>query len=172
MDVCVTTGLECIRCNPGPCEHRVDTELEQKAKMLQDNIKIVERVIRINHFYPCDKEDLLEIGTVAMLHAINTYDANKFGKFESYAHKVVTMALMKHRRNFDSAKTMFNGCDGTGRQVIPYNTKIRYRREDDGTWVKCFCGNYDPNNDTYNVFRGWDLHGVPSKNIEVFQWLL
>ena len=21
-DICLTTGIECIKCNPGPCEHR------------------------------------------------------------------------------------------------------------------------------------------------------
>lgn len=23
IDICRTTNLECIKCNPGPCEHRV-----------------------------------------------------------------------------------------------------------------------------------------------------
>ncbi len=93
MNACAVNGLECIKCNPGPCESRVDT-------------------------------------------------TNPDGK----------------------------GLDGTGRVIIPFNTKIRYRTFD-RRLVNCFCGYYDKDNDTYNVFRGWDVHGVPAKDIEVFNWI-
>lgn len=53
---------------------------------------------------------------------------------------------------------------------IPYGTKIIYHGT--GGWenCKCYCGYYNKEDDTYNIYNGWDLCHVPKKDIEVKEW--
>lgn len=54
--------------------------------------------------------------------------------------------------------------------IIPYGTKIIYHGSNGWENCKCFCGYYNAEDDTYNIYRGWDLCHVPSYKIEVFEW--
>ena len=53
---------------------------------------------------------------------------------------------------------------------IPYGTKIIYHGERCWKDCKCYCGYYNVEDDTYNIYNGWDLTHVPQKYIEVFEW--
>lgn len=52
--------------------------------------------------------------------------------------------------------------------MIPYGTKVIYHAEYGD--VECFCGHYNAEDDTYNVYYGWDVTHVPKQYIEVVDW--
>lgn len=54
--------------------------------------------------------------------------------------------------------------------IIPYGTKIIYHGEDKWENCKCYCGHYNNEDDTYNIYRGWDLCHVPKDKIEIYEW--
>ena len=55
-------------------------------------------------------------------------------------------------------------------RIIPYGTKIIYHGINGWENCKCYCGHYNAEDDTYNIYRGWDLCHVPSYKIEVYEW--
>lgn len=55
-------------------------------------------------------------------------------------------------------------------EVIEYGTKVIYHGTDGWENCKCYCGHYNPEDDTYNIFNGWDLCHVPREKIEVHEW--
>jgi hypothetical protein len=55
-------------------------------------------------------------------------------------------------------------------EKIPYGTKIIYHGQNSWKNCKCYCGHYNQEDGTYNIFRGWDLAHVPKADIEVFDW--
>ena len=55
-------------------------------------------------------------------------------------------------------------------EEIPYGTKIIYHGSNGWENCKCYCGNYHKEDDTYDIFNGWDLCHVPKGNIEVYEW--
>lgn len=56
------------------------------------------------------------------------------------------------------------------KRIIPYGTKIIYHGTNGWENCKCYCGYYNAEDDTYNIYRGWDLCHVPSYKIEVYEW--
>ena len=55
-------------------------------------------------------------------------------------------------------------------RIIPYGTKIIYHGTNGWENCKCYCGHYNAEDDTYNIYRGWDLCHIPSYKIEVYEW--
>ena len=56
------------------------------------------------------------------------------------------------------------------KEIIAYGTKIIYHGTNGWENCKCYCGHYNAEDDTYNIYRGWDLCHVPSCKIEVYEW--
>lgn len=54
--------------------------------------------------------------------------------------------------------------------IIPHGTKIIYHGSNGWENCKCYCGHYNKEDDTYNIYRGWDLCHIPSNKIEVCEW--
>lgn len=54
--------------------------------------------------------------------------------------------------------------------VIPYGTKIIYHGSNGWRNCKCYCGHYNEEDDTYNIYNGWDLCHVSKHEIEVYEW--
>ena len=45
---CGCTGLECIKCNPGPCEHREEvSEFEKKCEDILNQMNDLARKVQI-----------------------------------------------------------------------------------------------------------------------------
>lgn len=55
-------------------------------------------------------------------------------------------------------------------RIIQYGTKIIYHGENGWKNTKCYCGNYNQEDNTYNIYNGWDLCHVNPKYIEIFEW--
>ena len=55
-------------------------------------------------------------------------------------------------------------------KIIPYGTKIIYHGENGWKHTKCFCGNYNKGDNTYGIYKGWDVSHVPVQSIEIYDW--
>lgn len=54
--------------------------------------------------------------------------------------------------------------------IIPYGTKIIYHGTNGWENCKCYCGHYNKEDNTYNIYNVWDLCHVPAKYITVYNW--
>lgn len=54
--------------------------------------------------------------------------------------------------------------------MIPFGTKIIYTNPDNKNEIKCYCGIYNEEDDTYDIFADWDLYHVLKENIKVYEW--
>lgn len=55
-------------------------------------------------------------------------------------------------------------------EMIPYGTKIIYHGPAGWENCKCYCGHYNKEDDTYNIYKGWDLAHVNKDKIEIKEW--
>lgn len=55
-------------------------------------------------------------------------------------------------------------------KLIPYGTKIIYHGKDGWKYTKGYCGNYNREDDTYNLYNGWDMCHIPKNLIEICDW--
>ena len=94
MYKCITTNQEHINCNQGPHENCIDEKLENIVTMFKENQYLIERAIRCGHYYGCSKEELEEVGTLALYDAISNFDSAKFNSFSSYAYRVIHYQML------------------------------------------------------------------------------
>lgn len=57
-------------------------------------------------------------------------------------------------------------------EIIPIGTKIIYHGSNGWENCKCYCGNYNKEDGTYNIYRGLDLCHVPKEKIEIYEWYI
>ncbi len=50
------------------------------------------------------------------------------------------------------------------KEIIPRNTKVIYKARNN---CECYCGDFHPEDGTYDLYAGWNLCHVPRKDIEI-----
>jgi RNA polymerase sporulation-specific sigma factor len=72
--------------------------LEAKHKLIEHNMRLVAHVAK-KYYSPIeDPEDLLSIGTIGLLKAVETYDAGKGYKLATYAARCIDNELLMYFR--------------------------------------------------------------------------
>ena len=74
-------------------------DIEARNKLVEHNLRLVAHIIK--KYYSCagDQDDLVSIGTIGLIKAINTYDINKNIKLSSYASRCIENEILMHFRN-------------------------------------------------------------------------
>lgn len=94
---------------------------EARDKLIIHNIRLVLHEVT-NRFrnIDYDKKDLVSIGSIGLVKAVNTYDITKEVKFATYAVRCIDNEILmflrkvKHDKNIDSIdKVLFYGKDGS-----------------------------------------------------------
>ena len=67
--------------------------------LVEHNLRLVAHIIK--KYYPNDssQDDLVSIGTIGLIKAINTFDINKNIKLSSYASRCIENEMLMHFRN-------------------------------------------------------------------------
>lgn len=70
-----------------------------KNKLIEHNLRLVAHIIK--KYYHCtnDIDDLVSIGTIGLIKAINTYNPDKKIKLSSYASRCIENEILMHFRN-------------------------------------------------------------------------
>lgn len=70
-----------------------------KNKLIEHNLRLVAHIIK--KYYHCtnDIDDLVSIGTIGLIKAINTYNPDKNIKLSSYASRCIENEILMHFRN-------------------------------------------------------------------------
>lgn len=70
-----------------------------KNKLIEHNLRLVAHIIK--KYYHCvgDQDDLVSIGTIGLIKAVNTYNPEKKIKLSSYASRCIENEILMHFRN-------------------------------------------------------------------------
>lgn len=70
-----------------------------RGKLIEHNLRLVAHIIK-KYYQNCgSQEDLVSIGTIGLIKAIDTYDINKNIKLSSYASRCIENEILMHFRN-------------------------------------------------------------------------
>ncbi len=86
-------------------EYRTETDLKRKhvvyLHLIEETMKLVKKIVL--SFYPLpstvSKDDLIQVGAVGVLRAIETYRAEEKGSFKTYVSKVIKGKIFHYLRD-------------------------------------------------------------------------
>lgn len=93
---------------------------EARERIIRHNLRLVAHIAKKYYALPGDQEDLISIGTIGLIKAVNTFDDTRRARFSTYASKCIENEIrMQFRRGRKTAGTISlqdaieNGKDGT-----------------------------------------------------------
>lgn len=74
-------------------------DLSARNKLVEHNLRLVAHIIKKYYSSVNDQDDLVSIGTIGLIKAINTFDINKKIKLSSYASRCIENEILMFFRN-------------------------------------------------------------------------
>lgn len=75
-----------------------DGDVNARNELIMRNLRLVAHIIKKYYISYADQEDLISIGTIGLIKAIDTYDVKNGTKFATYAGKCVQNEILMHFR--------------------------------------------------------------------------
>ncbi len=75
--------------------HNGDTNA--KNKLIEHNLRLVAHIIKKYYSNSAQQDDLISIGTIGLIKAINTFDVDKGTRLATYAARCVENAILSQR---------------------------------------------------------------------------
>ncbi len=76
-----------------------DGDVDARNKLVEHNLRLVAHIIKKYYSSRSDQDDLVSIGTIGLIKAINTFDLNKNIKLSSYASRCIENEILMYFRN-------------------------------------------------------------------------
>ena len=123
-------------CFPRPLTAR--EEAAAREKLIHHNLRLVAHIVKKYYALPGDQEDLVSIGTIGLMKAVDTFDATRKARFSTYASRCIENAILspahfqmeKRTHSFCKAAQMRqNGFSGLRKAVTFFYFKryhVRY----------------------------------------------
>ena len=72
-------------------------DLEARNTLIEHNLRLVAHIIKKYYTQSADQEDLISIGTIGLIKAINSFDPSKGARLATYAARCVENAILSQR---------------------------------------------------------------------------
>lgn len=69
---------------------------EARNKLVEHNLRLVAHIIKKYYGTQSEQDDLVSIGTIGLIKAINTFDMNKNIRLSSYASRCIENPILSH----------------------------------------------------------------------------
>lgn len=69
-----------------------------RGKLIEHNLRLVAHIIKKHYAHARDQEDLISIGTVGLIKAVDTFDVTKGTRLASYASRCIENEIRMHFR--------------------------------------------------------------------------
>lgn len=79
-------------------------DIESRNKLVEHNLRLVAHIVKKYYGSGAEQDDLVSIGTIGLIKAINTFDVNKNIRLSSYASRCIENEVLMYFRN--SKKTL------------------------------------------------------------------
>ena len=74
-------------------------DTEARNKLVEHNLRLVAHIIKKYYQTGTAQDDLVSIGTIGLIKAVNTYDSSKNIKLSSYASRCIENEILMHFRS-------------------------------------------------------------------------
>ena len=74
-------------------------DINARNVLVEHNLRLVAHIIKKYYQNSSGQDDLVSIGTIGLIKAINTYDIDKNIKLSSYASRCIENEILMHFRN-------------------------------------------------------------------------
>lgn len=72
---------------------------EARAKLIEHNLRLVVHIVKKYYANSKDQDDLISIGTIGLIKAVDTYDADNGTRFATYAGKCLQNEILMYFRS-------------------------------------------------------------------------
>ncbi len=66
---------------------------QAQEKIIRHNLRLVAHIVKKYYALPGDQDDLISIGTIGLVKAVNTFDSTRQARFSTYASKCIENEL-------------------------------------------------------------------------------
>ena len=82
-------------------------DLSAREKLIRHNLRLVAHIVKKYYALPGDQEDLVSIGTIGLMKAVDTFDSSRRARFSTYASRCIENELrMQFRRDRKTGGTV------------------------------------------------------------------
>ena len=99
-------------------------EQEAKDMLVEHNLRLVAHVVKKYQGCDYDMEDLLSVGAIGLIKAVNTFNADKGSRLATYAARCVENAILSPMRFYSREKSPSKDCSHIGRYLQSFQMKI------------------------------------------------
>ncbi|MCI8835603.1 MAG: RNA polymerase sporulation sigma factor SigK [Ruminococcus sp.] len=101
-------------------------DLQAKHILIERNLRLVAHVIKKYQYLEEDSEDLISIGTIGLIKAVVTFDAEKGNRLAAYASKCIDNEILMHlrsRKKINKEVSLYEpiGTDREGNEIQLYD---------------------------------------------------
>lgn len=75
-------------------------DLEARNRLVEHNLRLVAHIIKKYYTQADNQEDLISIGTIGLIKAVNTFRADRGIKLATYASRCIENAILSQRNNW------------------------------------------------------------------------
>ena len=73
-----------------------------REKIIRHNLRLVAHIAKKYYALPGDQDDLISIGTIGLIKAVNTFDSTRRARFSTYASRCIENAILTPMRQTTS----------------------------------------------------------------------
>lgn len=101
-------GLSSSQSFPAPLGAKTERELFAKmksgdeaarTKLIEHNLRLVAHIVRKYYFTSKNQDDLISIGSIGLVKAIDSFDASNGARFATYGAKCIQNEILMHFRS-------------------------------------------------------------------------
>ena len=82
-------------------------DVSAREKLIRHNLRLVAHIVKKYYALPGDQEDLVSIGTIGLMKAVDTFDSTRRARFSTYASRCIENEIrMQFRRSRKSSGTI------------------------------------------------------------------
>ena len=70
---------------------------QARDRIIRHNLRLVAHIAKKYYSVPGDQEDLISIGTIGLIKAVNTFNPDKNARFSTYASRCIENATLTSR---------------------------------------------------------------------------
>ena len=86
--------------------------------LIERNLRLVAHIMKKYYSQTADQEDLISIGTIGLIKAISSFDADKGARLATYAARCVENEILMYFRAQRKSAQEVSLCDGEGREAL------------------------------------------------------
>ena len=69
-----------------------------REKLIRHNQRLVAHIVKKYYALPGDQDDLISIGTIGLMKAVDTFDSDRRARFSTYASRCIENEILMHLR--------------------------------------------------------------------------